>query len=205
MWAQGHEPLPSAVSLFPLMSWCQWSFWTPPLSRIFRTFPGSSQGNCPPPSSETLPSPTAQSVFLSTSPRELPADGEETPSFGPGFTGVFLLGDFYLLDVKVEQYRAIFFIKLNVTHESMEWPALGDLLYVVSCHVMGFPSSCELQIKFPSEIIVHLCKFCPTSSLRSFPALSLEQKLPIFMNTALGIKSYENSCQIKEIIEVLLR
>ena len=44
-----------------------------------RTFPGGSQGNCPP-SSETLVSAPAQGLMLSTSPRELPADGGDTPS-----------------------------------------------------------------------------------------------------------------------------
>ena len=33
------------------------------------------------PSSETLLNPTAQGIMLSTSSRELPADGEDTPSF----------------------------------------------------------------------------------------------------------------------------
>ena len=29
-WVPGHEPLLTAVSLFPLMSWGQWSFWDTP-------------------------------------------------------------------------------------------------------------------------------------------------------------------------------
>ena len=89
------------------------------------------------PSSETLLSPTAQGVMLSTSPRELPAEGEDTPSLGSGLIGVLLLGDFYLLDIKVEVYRAVFFIKLHVTHENVEWRALGDLVYVIGCDKMG--------------------------------------------------------------------
>ena len=47
------------------------------------------------------------------------------------------MGDFYLLDIKVEVYRAIFFIKLDVTHENVEWRALGDLVYVLSRDKMG--------------------------------------------------------------------
>ena len=70
-------------------------------------------------------------------PRQLPADREKTPSLRLGFTGVFLLGDFYLLDIKVHQYCAIFFIKLDVTHENVEWRALGDLVYVLSRDKMG--------------------------------------------------------------------
>ena len=27
LWAPGQESLPGAVSLFPVKSWCQWSFW----------------------------------------------------------------------------------------------------------------------------------------------------------------------------------
>ena len=113
--------------------------------------------------------------MLSTSPRELPADGEDTPSLQSGYIGVYLLGDFYLLDIKVEVYCPIFFIKLDVTHENVEWPTLGDFLYVIGCGVMGYPSSCKLKAKFLSEILVHLCKFCPTSSLRRFLALSLSR------------------------------
>ena len=70
-------------------------------------------------------------------PRQLPADREKTPSLRLGFTGVFLLGDFYLLDIKVEVYCPIFFIKLDVTHENVEWRALGDLVYVLSRDKMG--------------------------------------------------------------------
>ena len=63
--------------------------------------------------------------------------GKTHPPSGRGFRGGFLFGDLYLLDIKVEVYRAIFFIKLNVTHENVKWHALGDLLYVISCNVMG--------------------------------------------------------------------
>ena len=77
------------------------------------------------------------SGHLPLPPRELSADWEDTPSLSWGFTGVFLLRDFYLLDIKMHQYGAIFFIKLNVTHESVEWRTLGDLLYIIGCHVIG--------------------------------------------------------------------
>jgi len=90
--------------------------------------------------------------MLSTSPRELPADGEDTPSLQSGYIGVYLLGDFYLLDIKVEVYCPIFFIKLDVTHENVEWPTLGDFLYVIGCSVMGYPSSCKLKANFLSYI-----------------------------------------------------
>ena len=75
--------------------------------------------------------------MLSISPREFPADGEDTPSLRSGLYRCFPFGCIYLLDIKVEVYRAIFFIKLNVTHENVKWCALGDLLYVISCDVMG--------------------------------------------------------------------
>ena len=84
LWAQGHEPLPSAVSLFPLMSWCQWSSWVHSLSGIFRAFPGGSQGNCPAPSSETMLSPRAQGVFFSTSPESSLQTGRRHPPLDQG-------------------------------------------------------------------------------------------------------------------------
>lgn len=75
--------------------------------------------------------------MLSISPREFPADGEDTPLPQVGALQVFSFGCIYLLDIKVEVYRAIFFIKLNVTHENVKWCALGDLLIAISCDVMG--------------------------------------------------------------------
>ena len=54
-----------------------------PISKDSRTFPGGSQGTCPP-SSETLLSPTAQGVMLSTPSRELLVDRGDTPSLRLG-------------------------------------------------------------------------------------------------------------------------
>ena len=54
-----------------------------PLNKDSRTFPGGSQRSCPL-SSETLLNPTAQGILLSTSPRELPAEGGDTPSLRLG-------------------------------------------------------------------------------------------------------------------------
>ena len=85
LWAPGHKPLPAATSLFPVMSWCQWSFWDPHLGKDSRTFPAGSKGNCSP-SSETLLIPTAQGITISTSPRKLPADREAT--YTPFMLGV---------------------------------------------------------------------------------------------------------------------
>ena len=50
----------------------------------------------PPPSSESLLSPTAWGVLLSTSPRELPADREDTLSLRPGVCRCFPSGLFLL-------------------------------------------------------------------------------------------------------------
>ena len=70
---------------FPLMSWCSGASGTapPPISKDSRTFPGGLQGTCPP-SSETLLSPTAQGVMLSTPSRELLVDRGDTPSLRLG-------------------------------------------------------------------------------------------------------------------------
>ena len=88
LWVPGHS-LFLPVSLFLLMGWCQWVFWEPsPIRKDSRTFPGGSQGNCPP-SSETVLSPTAQGVLLSTSPRKLPAGEEDLLFSCSGFIGVF--------------------------------------------------------------------------------------------------------------------
>ena len=60
LWIPEDGPHPSVVFLFPLMSWWQWSFWVPPLSRVFRTFHGGSQGNCLPPPLAQRPWSTSQ-------------------------------------------------------------------------------------------------------------------------------------------------
>ena len=107
-----------------------------PSKQNFQDIPWRLMVELPSPKLTDLAQPHS-SGSLPLPPRQLPADREETPSLRLGFIGVFLLGDFYLLDIKVHQYCAIFFIKLNVTHESMEWRTLSDLLYVIGCRVMG--------------------------------------------------------------------
>ena len=88
-------------------SW--WGLWAPGLSLE------ALRGTAPPPtpSSETLLSLTAQAVMLSTSSRELPADGKTHCPSGLGFVGVSPLGYFYLLDKRVEVYCALCIIKYN--------------------------------------------------------------------------------------------
>ena len=107
-----------------------------PSKQNFQDIPWRLMVELPSPKLTDLAQPHS-SGSLPLPPGQLPADREETPSLRLGFTGVFLLGDSYLLDIKVHQYCAIFFIKLNVTHESVEWPTLNDLLYVIGCRVMG--------------------------------------------------------------------
>ena len=77
--------------------------------------------------------------MLSTSPRELPADGEDTPSLRSGYIGVYLLGDFYLLDKEVEVYCALFIIKQKFVEVNPEWPVGLDLPQVTGCNVGGSP------------------------------------------------------------------
>ena len=83
------------VTFFPVVNWCQWSFWDPLLSKGSRTFPGGSQGT-PPASSETLLSPTTQGIMLSTSSREFSAHGEDTPSLRLRVYRYFPSGGFLL-------------------------------------------------------------------------------------------------------------
>ena len=90
--------------------------------RNFQGIPWRLTGELPCPQLRDHAQPQSSACLLLNISRELPADREETSSLRPGFTVVFLLGDFYLLHVKVEQYCAIFFIKLNVMHESVECP-----------------------------------------------------------------------------------
>ena len=63
--------------------------------------------------------------------------GKTHPPGGSGFTCIFLLGDFYLLDIKVEVYCALFIIKQKFLEVNPEWPVgaifprLLDAMYVV--------------------------------------------------------------------------
>ena len=68
-----------------------------------------------PPSSETLLSPTAQVVLLSTSSSELPADKEDTPSLRLGVYVSVLSGLFYLPVKNVDKYYEASLAKHNIT------------------------------------------------------------------------------------------
>ena len=63
------------------------------------------------------------------------------PPTGLRFICVFLLGYFYLLDIKVEVYSALFIIKDKVTQISSEWPVLSNLLCASGGNVHSSPFS----------------------------------------------------------------
>ena len=70
--------------------------------------------------------------------------GKTHPPWGSGFTCVLLLGDFYLLDIKVD-VNCVICMKLNMTYVHVEWPTLSDLVFVTGCDVMGFPFPWKLK------------------------------------------------------------
>ena len=192
------------VTLCPLMSWCEWSFWnTLPPSKSSRTFSGGSQGNCTP-SSETLVSPTTQGVMLSTHPESSLQMGKSHPPRGSGFTCVFLLGDFYLLDVKVEVYCALFIIKQKFVEVNPEWPVGLDLPQVTGCNVCGSPLPWKLTAKFPLEIVVLV--FLSSSLLRhEFPISCANQRHnQNWLNKRGFIKYSKSEVRMKEAIETFL-
>ena len=98
---KAQEPLPSAMSIFPLELMPVEPLGSPRPSKSSRTFLGGSQGISPPgPSSGTQLRDPAQAhhsrCLASTSFREFPADGEDTASLSSemyvGFpSGLFLL------------------------------------------------------------------------------------------------------------------
>ena len=123
LWVPGHDPLPAAVSLFPLMSWGQWSFWDPrPSRQRLQDIPWRLSGELPPrPRSETLLRPTAQGVLLSTSPRELPADGGETPSLRLRGLQVFSL---WVVLLTQDKYRSLLCPLSHKTQDDTDKPQL---------------------------------------------------------------------------------
>ena len=194
------------VSLIALMSWCKWSFWnTPPPSKSSRKFPADSQGNCIP-SSETLLSPTTQGVMVSTHPESSLQTGETHPPRGSGFTCVFLLGDFYLLDKKVEVHCALFIIKQKFVEVNPEWPVGLDLPQVTGCNVGRSPLPWKLTAKFLLEIVVLVFLFHPASSGKSFPSV-LQVRDIIRTDWKKGgfIKYGKSEVRGKEAIETILR
>ena len=103
-----------------------------------RTFPGGSQGSCPP-SSETLLSAPAQGLMLSTeSSLQM---GETLHPSGSGLTGDFLLGYVYLLEKVVEDNGVPFLVKLDVVKINIQWPCLTGLLCVAGGDIMNSPVS----------------------------------------------------------------
>ena len=96
--------------------------------------------------------------------------GKTHPPWGSGFTCIFLLGDFYLLDIKVEVYCALFIIKQKFLEVNPEWPVGLDLPQVTGCNVCGSPLPWKLTAKFPLEIVVLVFLFHPASSGMSFPS-----------------------------------
>lgn len=102
------------------------------LSKGSRTFPGGSKGNCLPPTPPAQRPCSATQLRVSCSqhnPKSFLQTWKPHPPLGLGFIYVFLLGYFYLLDIKVEVYCALFTIKDKVTHVSSEWPVLSNLLW----------------------------------------------------------------------------
>ena len=86
------------------------------------------------------------------------------------FACVFLLGYFYLLDIKVEVYCALFIIKHNFMEVSPEWSILLDFLWVSGSNVHCSPLSWELKANFPLESVVLVFLFQPVSSVMSSPS-----------------------------------
>ena len=120
------------------------------------TFPGGSQGNCPPPTSETLLSPTDQGVMLSTSPRELSENKEDTPSLRLGVHRCFPSGLFLLTLNKSRP------LMCHCLHQSQhngntcgmahsQWPSL---CYWLRCN--GFSVLLKTDITILSWVSVHL-------------------------------------------------
>ena len=146
------------------------------LSKGSRTFPGGSYGNCPlwPPSSETLLSHTAQGVLLyQHNPESSLQTWKPHPHSGLGFICVFLLDYFYLLDIKVEVYSALFIIKDKVTQISSEWPVLSNLLCASGGNVHSSPFSWKLRVKFLLEICIFVLFISFSITLMSSPSLVL--------------------------------
>ena len=187
LWAPGREPLPAATSLFPVMSWCHWSFWDPHLGKDSRTFPAGSKGNCSP-SSETLLNPTAQGIMISTSPRELPADREATHTpFMLGVCSCFPSG-LLLLTCHINWILScpLFHHQTHDdTKKNPDWPPL----WVTGSKVDDSPFSWKLTAKIPPEIFVPVFLFHLASCHLSFsPLVQLSRHFLTWLNKAELIK-----------------
>ena len=195
------------VSLIDLMSWCEWSFWnTPPPSKGSRRFPGDSQGNCTP-SSETLLSPTAQGIMLSTSSRELPADGGDTPSLRLGVYLCFPSGWFLLTHYKWRSLLCpVHQTPLHTLYGRSPWITLSpwSSLSVKAMYTIHSPES--EQQNSPWEILVLGFWFHPASSLKSFPSLVQIRSPYLSWLSKVGLmKQRKNEVRGKDTIETLLR
>ena len=124
LWLPGHQTLPTAVSLFPVMSRHQWRFWDPLSSQtiVFRTCPGGSEEKgTTPPAQRPCSAPQLRVSCSQHHPESSLQTGETHPPSGSESTCVFLLGDFYLLIANGEIYCALF-IKHHFTHFTEEVP-----------------------------------------------------------------------------------
>ena len=134
------------------------------------TFPGGSQGNCPPnPQLRDPAQPHSSGRHALKSSREFPADGKTHSPSGSGFVGVFPLGYFYLLDKKVEVYCALCIIKHNMIHIYPERRVLSGLCLVTGGNGGGSPFSWKLTATFPFEVSILVFLFHPESSLMNLP------------------------------------
>ena len=200
------------VSLFPLMSWCRWSFGElPPPQWIkgSRIFPGSSQGNFTPllpSSSETLLSHKTQGIMLSTLSRELPADREDAPSLRLRVYLYFPSGQFLLtwhkkrsLLCPVHHQTEVSWGKPRMVHWA--WSSPG---YWMQC--TWFP----IALKANSKIPLRNCSPCfsLSSSLirHEFPIRCSNQRHSQNGLDKVGFIKYSKSeIRVKGAIETFLR
>ena len=183
------------------MSWCQWSFWnSQPLPSKDQDLPWRLTSELPPPQ---LGDPAHPQLTASRSQHwpesSLQVEKPHPPPESRAYRFCFyfsLQRDFHLLDIKVD-VNCVICMKLNMTYVNVEWPILSDLVFVTGCDVMCFPFPWKLKSNSFEEASA-ICKFCWYHSSGVSLILSLGQKLPIFMDTALGIKSCENSSHIQE-------
>ena len=140
----GHEPLPTAVSLFALMSWCPWSFWEPPSKQGFQDIPWRLSAELPPQLRDPA-QPHRSGHFALNITQKAPCwRGRHTLPQAWGLY-IFLWGDFYLLIIDIKLYCLLFFIKHKITQVKCAW----CLLWVNECKVHDFPFSWRLREKNP--------------------------------------------------------
>ena len=95
LWVPGHDPLPAAVSLFPLMSWGQWSFWDPhPSRQRLQDIPWRLSGEMPPPAPGQRPcsAPQLRASCSQHHPESSLQTGERHPPSGSGVYRCFPSG-----------------------------------------------------------------------------------------------------------------